>query len=120
MAAQAALCLAWSKTPEDTFCRAVNSSIPYKRQYIGRSAKRHKPAKPWWNDNLSDLWARLSRAESNWLKRSGQSEKVRTKAEYVRLRKDNSIQLEVINQDGPTSTSTNDVLNRWKMIIAAC
>ena len=31
MAAQAGLCLAWSETPEDTFCRVVAQMMPKKR-----------------------------------------------------------------------------------------
>ena len=33
MAAQAGLCLAWSETPEDTFCRAVAHLLATVRQY---------------------------------------------------------------------------------------
>ena len=40
------------------------STVVTETAEIQRRAKRHTPAKPWWNDNLSDLWARLSWAES--------------------------------------------------------
>ena len=63
------------------------NSIPYKRHYPSRSAKKHRPGKPWWNDKLSDMWAKLSQAESSWLKSFCHSEKTRLKSEYVRLRK---------------------------------
>lgn len=63
------------------------SSIPYERRYPGRSTKKHRPGKPWWNDTLLDMWPKLSRAENMWLESSGQSEKARLKAEYVRIRK---------------------------------
>ena len=34
----------------------------------GSSNKKRKFGKPWWNDNLSNLWNILCQAENNWLK----------------------------------------------------
>ena len=135
------------------------SSVPHRRQYFGRKAKKHKPEKPWWSTVLSDLWSKLCQAERKWLKSTGQQEKVRLKAEYVGIRKsfDREVQrakrlywyslqselenecnidqtrfwksigkigvnsskadiipMEVITQDGSTTTCTIDVLNKWK------
>ena len=74
-----------------TWCHFVRqnmySSVPYKRVSSGYNTKRHKPGKPWWNNNLSDLWSCLSQAERSWLKGTGLSEKARHKSEYVSLRK---------------------------------
>ena len=45
------------------------------------------PEKPWWNNTLSDIWAKLCHAERKWLKGTGQQEKARLKTGYVGIRK---------------------------------
>ena len=66
-------------------------SIPHKhtkQTYTSANAhKRHRPGKPWWSENLSELWVEVCRNEKLWLSWHAHNEKVQLKSKYTNTRK---------------------------------
>ena len=56
-------------------------NIPHKRiKHTLSNAtlhKRHRPGKPWWSEDLSELWAAVCRSEKLWLSSHVHNEKAR-------------------------------------------
>ncbi|XP_060597913.1 uncharacterized protein LOC132751716 [Ruditapes philippinarum] len=77
----------------DKWCEIVKNAmyenVPYKSIKIGpgTGSKKRRPGKPWWTDNLSDLWCKLSIAEKQWLQCYNRADRVSFKAKYVSIRK---------------------------------
>ena len=63
------------------------SNLPYRTICIGNNNKKRRVGKPWWTNELSELWNRLCSAERKWINCHLRSEKARFKVEYVSVRK---------------------------------
>ena len=66
-------------------------NIPHKRiKHTLSNAtlhKRHRPGKPWWSEDLSELWAAVCKSEKLWLSSHVHNEKARLKSKYTNARK---------------------------------
>lgn len=76
----------------NAWCDIIKSEMYSKLKYKTidpgvNSVKRNKSRKPWWNDNLTELWQTLHEAERKWLKCSNRAQKVELKHRYVYCRK---------------------------------
>ena len=73
----------------------MNEYMKPKNVTIGeRSNKKRKPSKPWWTDDLSDLWNTLCTHEKQWLKCKDATRKRLLKTVFIESRKrfDRSVQ----------------------------
>ena len=66
-------------------------SIPHKHtkqtHTSANAHKRHRPGKPWWCENLSELRVEVCRYEKLWLSCHAHNEKVQLKSKYTNTRK---------------------------------
>ena len=64
------------------------SELPYKHIKIGVcSNKKRRFGKPWWSNNLTELWNTVCETERKWLRCTTRSDKSKFKTEYVASRK---------------------------------
>ena len=63
------------------------AEVPYKRVQVGVNNKKRRFGKPWWNNQLTELWNNVCETERRWLKCNVKAEKSRFKSEYVHARK---------------------------------
>ena len=63
------------------------SQFPYKSIKTGIKNKKLKVGKPWWNENLTELWNELCDSKRKLLKCTAKSYKSKFKSEYVAQRK---------------------------------
>jgi len=76
----------------DNWCKIVKhemyDKLSFKTIYPDTmySIRKRSP-KPWWNDNLSNLFKKVHQAERDWLKCKDRAKKIALKHEYVLLRK---------------------------------
>ena len=76
----------------ETFCGLVRdemyTELPYKRIKAGMTCnKKRRIGKPWWNDNLTELWNQVCEAERIWLRCTSKANKFSLKARYIASRK---------------------------------
>ena len=50
--------------------------------------KRHRPNKPWWSAELSNLWSSVCDAEKLWFYSQNRSDKVKRKSMFIKTRKE--------------------------------
>ena len=66
-------------------------SIPHKHtkqtHTSANAHKRHRPGKPWWCENLSELWVEVCRYEKLLLSCHAHNEKMQLKSKYTNTRK---------------------------------
>ena len=43
------------------------SNLPYRTICIGNNNKKRRVGKPWWTNELSELWNRVCGAERKWI-----------------------------------------------------
>ena len=63
------------------------SEPPYKSMKTVMNNKKRRVGKPWWNEELTELWNVVCDDERKWLKCTAKSDKARFKSEYVTARK---------------------------------
>ena len=71
----------------DIVRRQMYSELPYKSIKTGMKNKKRRVGKPWWKEELTELWNVVCDTERKWLKCTAKSDKAKFKSEYVTARK---------------------------------
>ncbi|MES9880125.1 MAG: reverse transcriptase family protein [Sedimenticola sp.] len=66
----------------------MNLKLPHKSiSASSTSNKKRRVGKPWWSDELTNLWNLVCCKEKKWINTCNRSDKIAAKAEYVHFRK---------------------------------
>ena len=63
------------------------AKLPCKPVISGVKNKKRRPGKPWWSQNLTDLWNNVCKTEKEWLKCIDKSMKKSFKIVYCSVRR---------------------------------
>ena len=77
----------WCNLLKDNMLQNIPHKVIKHKYTIGTLRKRHRPGKPWWSDNLSELWGAVCKSEKLWLSCKPHNEKSRLKSKYTHARK---------------------------------